>query len=80
MNPKAETCEDLQSRRKRLHLGMCRRAGEDLERKALKKEAEFQVTLTNSTLTLEFVNRKIEQSPAERGGSLVASRARYRTE
>ena len=73
MNPKAETCEDLQSRRMRLHLGMCKLAREDLERKALEKEAEFQVTLT-----LEFVNRKIEQSPAERGGSLAASVARYR--
>ena len=46
MNPKAETCEDLQSRRKRLHLGMCRLAREDLERKALEKEAEFQVSLS----------------------------------
>ena len=45
MNPKAETCEDLQSRRKRLHLGMCRLAREDLEPKALEKEAEFQVSL-----------------------------------
>ena len=45
VNPKAETCEDLQSRRKRLHLGMCKLAGEDLERKALEKEAEFHVSL-----------------------------------
>ena len=43
VNPKAETCEDLQSRRKRLHVGMCKLAREDLERLVKQKESEFKV-------------------------------------
>lgn len=42
MNPKAETVEELQGRRKRLHLGMCKLLREDLahlaEQKLLKAE------------------------------------------
>ncbi len=43
MNPKAETVEDLQSRRKRLHIGMCKLAREDLGLTVRQMEAEFTV-------------------------------------
>ena len=45
MNPKAETVEDLQGRRKRLHVGMCKLAREDLERTVRQAEEGFQVRL-----------------------------------
>ncbi len=44
VNPKAETVEELQSRRKRLHLGMVKLAREDLERLALQTVDDFKVT------------------------------------
>ena len=44
MNPKAETVEELQSRRKRLHLGMVKLAREDLERQALQAQDAFKVS------------------------------------
>ena len=44
VNPKAETVEELQSRRKRLHLGMVKLAREDLERQALQAQDAFKVS------------------------------------
>ena len=43
MNPRAETVEDLKSRRKRLHLGMVKLAREDLERQTMHMEEGFKV-------------------------------------
>jgi hypothetical protein len=43
VNPKAESCEDLKSRRKRLHVGMCKLAREDLERLLQQNASEFKV-------------------------------------
>ncbi len=43
VNPKAETCEDLKSRRKRLHVGMCKLALEDLEWLVKQKDDAFKV-------------------------------------
>ena len=42
MNPRAETVEELKSRRKRLHMGMVKLAREDLERQTQQAEAAFQ--------------------------------------
>jgi hypothetical protein len=43
VNPKAESCEELESRRKRLHMGMIKLAREDLAREVTKKESGFKV-------------------------------------
>jgi hypothetical protein len=43
VNPKAESCEDLKSRRMRLHVGMGKLAFEDLERLLKQKEGAFKV-------------------------------------
>jgi hypothetical protein len=43
VNPKAESCEELESRRKRLHVGMCKLAREDLERQVKQNESGFKV-------------------------------------
>jgi hypothetical protein len=43
INPKTETCEDLQSRRMRLHVGMCKMARVDLERQLIQNEYDLKV-------------------------------------
>ncbi len=41
MNPKAETVEELQKRRKGLHLGMCKLLREDLSLLAEQRAAKY---------------------------------------
>jgi hypothetical protein len=43
VDPKAESCEELKSRRKRLHMGMCKLAREDLYRRVTQTEGAFKV-------------------------------------
>ena len=43
VNPKAEGVEELQTRRKRLHMGMCKLALEDLMRLVKQKDDAFKV-------------------------------------
>ncbi len=57
MNPKAETVEDLQRRRKGLHLGMCKLLREDLsimadQRAAVANDQQVHVNLSRATSNL----------------------------
>ena len=45
VNPRAETVEDLQGRRKRLHMGMCKLLREDLAHLAEQKLACIEVRM-----------------------------------
>ena len=43
VSPKADTVEELQSRRQRLHLGMAKLAHDDLHRQLVQAQADAQV-------------------------------------
>ena len=45
MSPKADTVEDLQRRRKRLHVGMAKLAYDDLDRQVTQVQVDAQVRL-----------------------------------
>ena len=47
VNPKAETCHELQRRRKKLHVGMCKLLRDDLSLLAKSKEQEISIKLTS---------------------------------
>ena len=49
VNPKAETCNDLQRRRKKLHVGMCKLLRDDLSLLAKNKEQQIQAKLRSET-------------------------------
>ncbi len=62
MNPKAETVEDLQRRRKGLHLGMCKLLREDLsimadQRAAVANDQQVQMTQSHVTSNLAIRTR-----------------------